>query len=242
MIVLTATGDRHESFAMCEHFMARQTYQDFFWVVVDDGKTPTEVKLKQEYIRRPPSESPRESFRNNMLTLLGWADRHEIIVFIEDDDWYSEDYLKNVSQAFQERSGIHIYGSAGARYYNVRHRMWKVHQNKTHASLCQTAFTGNLVLGKAMEFLRHGDRPETLDGTLWKRSGLPQRIMHLLPESEDVVGIKGIPGRQGLGIDHDTRADLQKKGYASDSCMCKLKSWIGKEDRELYRGFREEAE
>ncbi len=186
-----------------------------------------------QHVRLQHGLSPKESFRRNMLTALEHIQSDKILIF-EDDDWYHPDYIGLMVGLLDLRP---LVGGRYARYYNVAHRQWKIYANIHHASLCTTGFRSALLpmvrrILKESNFTRP-ENPQQLDGTLWKRSGIPDKFKLLLPKSPHVVGIKGMPGRSGLGIDHQ-RDELQS--YEPDPSLVKLHAWIG-EDANDYADY-----
>ena len=78
----------------------------------------------------------------------------------------------------------------------------------------------------AVRFLENDKRPETLDGGLWKRSGIPPEMKLLRPASTICVGIKAVPGRAGMGVGH-TLAEMRTQPYRFDPSADMLCQWIG---------------
>lgn len=239
--LITLTGDRQWAFDLCEQYMARQTIKWGRWIVVDDGKEPTKCSLDQVYLRLDPGLSPRESFRQNMLnalTRLGNLGRsnkrqpEDRVLFIEDDDWYSRWHIENVNSYLDRAS---IAGECHAKYYNVYHRKYYVHPNTSHASLCQTGFKGEDVRRLALNYLESTHFPEQLDGHLWRRAGIVDSIKKLGPTSTTAVGIKGMPGRGGLGIHH---GELPPE-YEDDLDMTTLRLWLS-DDSKHYEAYYQE--
>lgn len=225
LTLLTATGMRPEAWALCQKFMHRQTYTGpVRWVIVDDGEQAQAVKFKKrgwtlEVIRPEPFWQPgANTHGRNLLAGLSVIGADERIVFIEDDDWYSSDWLQVVDKALGKAE---LVGEGFARYYNVVQRKYRMHENSQHASLCSTAIRGN-----ALNTLRSVCRPgiEFIDMLLWQAHG----DRHVF-KGESVVGIKGLPGRAGIGIGHrsDFFGDIDLTGEV-------LESWIGA-DADLYR-------
>src|SRR5690606_25388003 len=87
-----------------------------------------------------------------------------------------------------------LVGECRGRYYNVRTKQGRQLDNKQHSSLCSTAMHG-----KAIETLKQSctRSPKFIDLDLWKR----HRNKKLF-DGHRVVGIKGMPGRGGIGIGH----------------------------------------
>ena len=236
--VITCTSDRADAFALCQGYVRRQSFTDRIdWIVVDDGAEPVAVDnhaaWRVRHIRLPGGKSPKESFRANMLAAVELIETDKILI-IEDDDWYDWNYVAMMAGLLDKRP---LVGAAHARYYNVAHRRWLTHPNAKHASLCTTGFRHEL-LPTVQTILRESnfsrpENPQQLDGTLWKRSGIRAEQKLLLPASPHVVGIKGLPGKRGLGI-HHRAGDL--RGYHADLDLSKLREWIGV-DAELYDHF-----
>lgn len=220
--LITCTGDRPEAFRLCEHYMARQTHQDFNWIVVDDGETPTETTKGQQYIRLEPAKSPPESFRRNLSVGLSAASAKKVL-FIEDDDLYLPFYVELMCRLLDRWE---IAGEGRCRYYHVGYRMWKEHTNTAHASLCQTGMRVGPVTAKFLGMLRSSGRPQQADGSIWKRQGIEEEKKFLIPCSTQVIATKGLPGRKGLGI-HHTYEELQQNGYQDDPHLQLLTRWAG---------------
>lgn len=222
--LITCTGTRPEAFALCEAYMARQTYTGpRQWIVVDDGETKTPVTQDQQVLRPYPFWKPGENtLARNMLVALEWV-TGDVIFFIEDDDWYAPDFLEKTLAAIE---GVDLAGQGRAKYYHVGARLYYQNVNETHASLCQTAMTRAMIPALQMICQSEG---EFFDRRLWH--GADQKFLFGGPDL--CVGIKGLPGRLGIGIGH-----RPPPGYdVRDPELTLLASWIGAEDAERYRGF-----
>jgi len=129
------------------------------------------------------------------------------VAVIEDDDWYAPDWLE---WCCDQLSSHALVGEGRSIYYNVRSSRWMNCQNTEHASLCATAFRRELI-PEILEILAEqpDDKP-FVDIAIWKRFGAEGLV---LPDKQDlfrrVVGMKGLPGRPGIGIGH---RHLQAKG------------------------------
>lgn len=192
------------------------------WIVADDGREPACCTLGQTHLIRAPAADPAASFRANLLAALERA-QGERILFIEDDDWYSADHL---AQLVADLDEAEIAGEAGARYYHVGARRYHRCRNRRHASLCQTGIRASLVTW-LLDVLR--DRPTTFVDVLLWREGARRVRRKLRPASTTCVGIKGLPGRAGLGIGH--RLDRR---HAHDPNGDVLRDWLGAEDAAIY--------
>jgi glycosyltransferase involved in cell wall biosynthesis len=205
--------------------MERQTFTgEIQWIVVDDGQESTEATKGQIVVRPQPRWQPGQiTLARNILAALPLA-IHDKIVFIEDDDWYGPEYLARMAEALDH--GCQIVGDVPARYYHVGSRLFREIGNRAHASLCQTGIRGDLI--SVLEELC--DREEKfLDIGLFRSGHQPYFI-----RSEQSVGIKGLPGRRGIGIGHRPSGAQWKP----DPNLAVLRSWIGS-DAALYEQFAE---
>jgi endogenous inhibitor of DNA gyrase (YacG/DUF329 family) len=111
-------------------------------------------------------------------------------------------------------------GECRARYYNVATRRGQQLHNNQHASLCSTAMRG-----MAIETFRWAceQRTKFIDLELWRKG----RSRYLFGGGR-VCGIKGMPGRGGIGMGH--AADFSGT-HDPDGRI--LREWIG-DDAELY--------
>jgi hypothetical protein len=224
LTLLTATGARPQAWAICERLMARQDYTGRVrWIVVDDGAEPQPVTFAREgwrveVVRPAPAWQPGQNTQaRNLLAGLGAVPADARLVVIEDDDWYAPDWL---STAAAQLARAELVGECRARYYNLSLRRGRQLSNSAHASLCSTAMRGS-----AISRFRHicATAPKFIDLDLWRRHA----SRHLFTGGR-VVGIKGLPGRGGIGMGH--RDDFRG---THDPDLSLLRQWIGN-DVELY--------
>lgn len=223
--LLTATGARPEAFALCQRWAARQTYTGpVHWIIVDDGPRQQRVERMPEnwltvLIRRAPFWQPGENTQaRNLLHGLDAIDPDGPLVIWEDDDWYAPDWLDVVSRELQHAE---LVGECRARYYNVALQRGRQLNNQSHASLCATAMRGRAI----QTFRKACERKQKfIDIELW-RSARSRRLFG----GHRVVGIKGLPGRGGIGMGHSEDFNGQH-----DPDQSLLRSWIG-DDAEAYR-------
>lgn len=243
--LITPTGNRQETFALCEMYMSRQTYTgDLQWIVVDDGDEPTKCSMGQEYIRA--SHRRAEGRNTQALNLLLSLDRikHDKIFVIEDDDWYSSDYLLQISKQLDNRQ-IHIAADGATRFYFLHNRLYTTFENKTNSALFQTGFRDVLIqsLTEICKSISQSS-PDSkkiqdvfIDYCLWSSVGLSHRSIS--KGNTTTVGIKGFY-LTGDGKGNITGLDLRKdsmhhRGIDSEE-MTKLRSWIGR-DIESYLSY-----
>jgi hypothetical protein len=233
LTLITPTSDRPAAFHLCERWMRRALDRlcglSVEWIVVDDGRSPAVCTLGQRHVRRAPSPDPALSFRGNLVAALERA-HGEKVLFIEDDDWYAPNYLRQMC-AWLDGEAV-IAGEARAKYYNVATRRYQQCLNCTHASLCQTGMRAELTPW-LLDRLQHTETT-FVDLELW-HIGAAECPRHLWPSSLHCVGIKGLPGKQGIGIGH--RLD-DSSGHDPGGHI--LRRWIG-EDAADYTEFRAHA-
>lgn len=224
LTLLTATGARPAAWALCERWMARQDYSGpVRWIIVDDGPEPQPVTFRRDgwqlvLVRPSPHWAPGQNTQaRNLLKGLAAVDPADYLVIIEDDDWYAPDWLTTVAAELQHAE---LVGEHRARYYNVQQRRGRKLVNTGHASLCSTAMRGSALQDFANAC---HSRPKFIDLELWRRP-CDRRLFG----GHRVVGIKGLPGRGGIGMGHDAGF----KGEP-DPTGALLRDWIG-EDSEVY--------
>lgn len=224
LTLLTVTGMRQEAWGICLKLMERQSYQGFVkWVIVDDGETPQETTFKRgswelTIIRREPFWKEGENTqRVNLLTGMNYISDNEKVVIIEDDDYYPENWLKTISDKLDSYD---LVGDAPAKYYNVKTGRGRALDNLKHSSLCSTGMKGSAI-AEFRKLLRI--KQTFIDIELWRKC----KNKHLFSDG-GVVGIKGLPGRGGIGGGH-------KASFGEQDARL-LESWIG-QDIEIYSEF-----
>lgn len=225
LTLLTATGARPKAWALCERWMAAQDYAGpVRWLIVDDGPVAQPVTFQRdgwslEVIRPQPFWKPGQNTQaRNLLAGLAHCSAQDRVVCIEDDDHYAPDWLSHVAGQLQIAE---LVGEIRARYYNLRTRQGRELPNTAHSSLCSTALRGRAIDGLRKVCQGHH---KFIDMTLWQR--WPDK--HLF-DGHRVVGIKGLPGRGGIGAGH-------KAGFRGtpDNDGSLLRSWVGN-DAEMYQ-------
>ena len=110
--ITCTTPERHEAFALCTRYVARQTRQPDQWLVLD-GPEPMHQKLG-----RAIAENRIEG---------------DCVLFTEDDDWFGPRWFAWCERHLER--GFDIVGQGRALFYNVRHRWWNNCGNVRHAEL-----------------------------------------------------------------------------------------------------------
>lgn len=228
LTLITPTGDRPLAFALCQNWMRKQTLQPDQWIVVDDGKIPMKPYVPMQYIRRKPkSDDPKHTMLLNFKAAMPLV-KGEKIIFIEDDEYYAPEYIATMAHGLNQ---YEIIGIGNSKYYHLNSGKYYRHGNVSRASLAQTAFRQSF-LAEFNELLNSGDT--YLDIRMWKKLEFSERGFIFVKNFNDnlYVGIKGLPGRPGIGIGHDTDHSMYKV-YPRDSSREILKQWTWK-DHDIY--------
>lgn len=211
---ITPTGDRPLAFALCQLWMKNQTRQPDQWLVIDDGNTPSDYLMRpMEYIRRTPQPlEPKPTLLVNLATGIPLI-RHEQIIFIEDDEYYAPEYIETMAGALAQHQ---VAGISHSKYYHLPSGKYLQIGNGSHASLAQTGIRYSFL----PEFnpLLRGDT--YLDMRIWKQAG-PRGFLFRDQIRPLYLGIKGLPGRPGIGAGHG-----EKLYRAKDADRSILKRWI----------------
>lgn len=140
LFVLTPTGDRLTAFKFCIDYMNRQTLKPDLWIIVDDSKNDDYssvleyIKIPYQVLRLPPMDS-NSLVRNVTAGLELIKDDNTRLVFMEDDDWYPENYLEVSYNGLSKADAVGVWQK---KYYNVGSRMyrdWRNHKQRCLHSL-----------------------------------------------------------------------------------------------------------
>ncbi len=197
---LTPTGMRPEGMALLGEYLNAQTYAGTLtWVIVDDCDPETRVPKMRDlfhvkHIRPDWRWKPR---MNTQVACMKAGLEHvpddATLLILEDDDAYLPDYISCMLNAI---ANAELVGERDSRYYNVATGKWRVLKGKYHSSLASTVCRG-AALKKLRELCASGIK-KMLDVTLWKTFQGKKELL----SDHNVVGIKGLPGRAGVGIGH----------------------------------------
>jgi hypothetical protein len=197
--IITPTGGREEGLRLLAGYLNAQTYAGpITWVVVDDCDPVTEippmrpgiavVSVVPDWTWKPGDNTQSRC----MAEALAHCQDDAVVVVMEDDDAYLPGHIENVVGAL---GSANLVGERVSTYYNVATRRWRLLPGRYHASLCSVACKGS-ALAMLREICAVGSR--TIDMDLWKRYRGPSKLL----ETRNVVGIKGLPGRAGIGVGH----------------------------------------
>lgn len=227
-VALTCTGGRPDAFALCERWVASQTVAPDAWVVIDDYCDPTICTMGQTVVRPRPYWKPGDStIARNMIVGLevcvGLG--ADVVVVVEDDDHYSPEWTATALEHLGKTCDL--VGEGWTHYYNINSRRWARCSNSAHASLCATAFSTDLAPG-LIDLFAKNETAIYLDILLWREHEKSGTLL----ESANVIGIKGMPGRAGLGAGHT--GDRRFPNFDCDGSA--LRRLIG-DDADFYKRF-----
>ena len=206
--LITPTGARPSQFTLCMRWMQRQTYTgEVVWIIVDDAQPRTTTGVTEtfregwtiEKVYPVPLWRPglNTQGRNMIVALDRIGDyQPECIFIIEDDDYYRPTYLERMMANLKTFDAI---GEAQTIYYNVFYNRYIRNANTSHASLFQTAFTPKLI-----PLMRKCHSHKFIDAEFWKHA----TNKHLFRENDLAIGIKGMPGRNGIGAGHSRAMNM----------------------------------
>ena len=140
-------------------------------------------------IRPTPRWQPGQNTQaRNLKAALELVSDGDRIVIFEDDDAVAPYWLSQCAEWLEHDD---LVGEAPTLYRHVNGRE-RLMNNKT-PSLCQTAMKGPAIKRFRRVLEVH---PEFIDHHLWRGGG------RVYPNSGGVIGIKGLPGRPGIGVGH----------------------------------------
>jgi hypothetical protein len=209
IVLITPTGARERQIQLCAQWMKQQTYTgDVTWIIVDDAEPVTTdfipagrdnfrdnwhvTKIHPTPAWQPGQNTQGRNINAGINYVMAVFDGFTVdgIFIIEDDDYYSPAYL---DEMMKRLPGFDAIGETNTIYYNVMLRRWIENHNDTWSSLFQTAFTmKSLRIFKQLlteRFIDYAFFPAIENKLLFRAGNL-------------AVGIKGQPGRAGIGAGH----------------------------------------
>lgn len=234
--LITPTGARAKQFMHCRQWMKKQTYTgEVLWIIVDDALPVTTDCVTDEFREnwkivklypRPQWMQGQNTQSRNILAGINYLKQNytketiQAIFIIEDDDYYKPIYLTEMVKRLGNYEAI---GETRTIYYNVIWRRFIANANTIHSSLFQTALSWD-----GIPALLGSLKDKFIDARFWRLV----KNKYLFSAGNLAIGIKGLPGRAGIGAGH-------QKNYAMhpDMNLVHLKKLIGNEDAEIYGGY-----
>jgi hypothetical protein len=241
--LVTPTGARPAQFELCQMFMRRQTFTgEVVWLIVDDAYPRsidmvqadfkpgwTIIKIYPVPLWQHGQNTQARNIKAGIDTLLANYQPADIeaIFIIEDDDYYRPVYLERMMARF---ANYKVLGEMNTVYYNVFYRTYFINRNTSHVSLFQLAFRPEMIELFASNY---GQRFidfkffEQLHAQLYVHRG----EVGLFNEGNLAIGMKGMPGRAGIGAGHGRLLNM-----IQDSRMIFLINQI-QENAKIYEGY-----
>jgi len=230
IVLITPTGARPKQIELCMEFMANQDYTgEVLWIIIDDAIPvttdciPINFRLGWNIVKiypKPEWQVGQNTQVRNLLAGLNEVKKHqsvETVFIIEDDDYYSPQYLRVM---VEKMNGFELIGQICTVYYNPVVRCWMRNGNHHHASLFQTAFRKSVIPTFETVCMR---RTNFVDSHLFRVfAGSFRTKVNLFDGRDLAIGMKGLPGRTGIGMGH--RAEIR---MAPDPDFVMLKTLIG---------------
>lgn len=221
---LTPTGGRSEGLALLGEYLNAQTYDGpGMWVVVDDVDPQSHVpacKFTTQVIRPGYRWKPGDNTQaRSMLEGLKAIPDDAVVFVMEDDDCYLPGYVHSALEALKSAD---LVGENTARYYNVATGRFRHMRTSRHSSLASTAVRGTEALTQACKV-----SGKFIDTHLWRTYRGPKALR----DTQHVIGIKGLPGRTGIGVGH-------RRKFGTPDAGDVLRQWAG-DYADNYEVFRE---
>lgn len=223
--VITPTGDRPLAFSLCLAWIEHQTVAPSRWIIIDDGKVPMSAELISNlpsfarYIRREPqADDPKHTLALNLRVALPLVTGDRILI-MEDDEYYAPGYIEAMVRALDNHL---IAGLKNAKYYHLPTGGHFQNHNDHHASLAETAFRA-VAIPEIYALIADNDDP-FIDIKIWKKF-LAQGKLFDDTDGSLYVGMKGLPGRPGIGGGHKT--NLYRQHDTPDRKI--LRQWCPKD-------------
>lgn len=223
LTIITPTGDRPLAFALCQNWVRKQTLQPDQWIVIDDGRIPLKSYVPMQHVRREPQpDDPQHTLILNLKTAVPLITGDKVII-IEDDEYYAPEYLEEMALRLAEHE---IVGIARAKYYHLPTGGYRQIANTTHASLAETGFRSSFV--PELSEIWEGD--PSLDMRIWQKAGQMRGLLFVDVFKPLYLGIKGLPGRTGIGAGHNPTL---YRGIRDTADRPVLKKWVP-QDYQIY--------
>jgi len=210
-------GDRQTLLANMHNMMSRQTKQLYGMVVVDD--TPLNPDQKDITYR----------YQTGLTRVFEQYPDCDVVALIEDDDWYSPQYLEKMSAAWVQAGRPHTFGQGETHYYHLGLKSMHYQKHPERSSAFTTFMSRELL---KMNWPK--DDYSFVDIDIWKQ--FPGKTICF--DSPVAVGIKGYKeGAHFGGIGHNDRWAGYHKG--SDHNLNWLMSTIGTVDPDSFKFYKQ---
>lgn len=185
-VLIPTRGDRSEFLRNALKLLKRQTIKPDLIEVVNDPPLSSEKDITYRY-------------RIGAERLIKKG--AEVIIFWEDDDFYTPDYIELMLQKWDELGRPGLLGLGSTVYYHVKKRKCRVMTHPGRASAMSTLVTAKALAG----YKWPADSEPFLDLHLWKnipgKTFAPKRLLAL--GIKHGVGLTGGNGHKEDGINYN---------------------------------------
>ncbi len=182
-VLIPDRGDRPKFMQNCFRMMSVQTLKPETILVVDDPPLNDKCDITWRY-------------RTGYERLRG--EGYDVIAFIENDDWYSPEYLEQMAEKWEFYRRPDLLGIDYTIYYHVKLKKYFTFQHIQRASAMGTFIKPDL------NIIWPQDHDPYTDQWLWvNRCGIGRRMV-FTPHKPICVGMKHGEGMAG-GIFHTTK-------------------------------------
>lgn len=150
------------------------------------------------------------------------GDRADCILFMENDDWYADNYIETMVEQWIAHDKPQIFGTCYTMYYNLAERKYKKWDHFRRSSAMSTLIVTGLEVNWG------DDKNPYTDSWLWLRCKLVSRVFK--PAQPICMGIKHGIGLTG-GLMHTTKLEKYKH---EDPDFTFLKNWVDPESYKFY--------
>ena len=220
-VIIPTRGDRPLFLKNCLRLIKNQTLQPYEVYFVDDPPTSDQCDITKRY------RLGYDYFRNKGM---------DVLFFMEDDDWYHQDYLRQMVAQWVHCNKPELFGTNYTIYYNIR-----LFKYFTMRHTRRSATMSTMILPD-MDFDWCRDQEAYVDSHLWFcakhiKSGKKLDGKVFRPEHEICVGIKHGIGKTG-GENHTTFLHRYLgNGATDDSTKIWLKKTVDFESFEFYSTY-----
>lgn len=235
--LITPTRDRPVGIRLAQKWMANQDFTGSIqWLIIHDGAVDPPLDIKDDrfsarIVHRKANrrEDGPKSLAANLLHALIRVQSNKVLI-IEDDDYYHPSHVSDVSNRLDS---VALAGSIWQKYYNIKHRMYLVQEN-IGSSLCSTGFRAHLIehLQDVCTKAYKGNLPG-IDRMFWDGATRAKKDLYN-PKSQTCIGIKGLPGKPGIGHGHRPLGNDHHWKYKKDPDGKLLEAWVGKDIAKMY--------
>lgn len=210
-VVIPDRGDRPRFLKNCLRMIEAQTKKPDHLIVVDE-----------------PSKSKKCDITYRYRKGYTWMSQTDVdcILFMENDDWYSPDYIETMVSEWVRHGKPDIFGTNYTIYYNINIHKWLTMHHKRRSSAMSTLITPRLKIDWCP------DHEPYTDIHLWMKCRL--QAVTFKPTKHICMGIKHGIGLCG-GRGHTTKLER----YENSNGLTLLKSTLDPVSFEFYSTYND---